>query len=136
LAAVYLYGYVIEMCLTAAYFRSIGFHANDEVDAEVLHLKMKQARQRPAAGGQPLMGSDPHPLVGWALLLQDQRRRAAAKALGRVQSEELRRGVDHARQAYRHWRPALRYKTVQARPAQFQEVRDAASWFLSRRGRF
>jgi hypothetical protein len=35
LAALYLYGYSVEMCLAAAYFRSTGFHSQQAIDDDM-----------------------------------------------------------------------------------------------------
>lgn len=64
LAAVYLFGYSVEMCLCAAFFRSSGFRPFDPIDREMRQRRMAQARQL------KLMNSDPHPLVGWARFLE------------------------------------------------------------------
>ena len=51
LAAMYLYGYTIEMCLAAAYFRSAGFHVSMPIDRDTpdaAWLKPGNSVPRPA----------------------------------------------------------------------------------------
>src|SRR4051812_7371020 len=66
LAALYFYGYSVEMCLSAAYRRSAGFGANTPIDRDTRQRRMTQARQLRTLAGDFLMNGDPHPLVGWA----------------------------------------------------------------------
>lgn len=73
LAAVYLYGYSVEMCLTAAYFRNAGFRSTDIIGRAVREEHMKEAQKARHPDGRPLMTTDPHPLVGWARLLESRR---------------------------------------------------------------
>ena len=67
LDALYLFGYCAEMCLATSYFRSWGFPPNAEIDRDLRDRHMKRARDL------KLMSGDPHPIVGWAFLLQSQR---------------------------------------------------------------
>ncbi len=133
LAALYLYGYSVEMCLTAAYFRSAGFAPNVPLDRDTRQRRMAQARQLRTASGEPLMGSDPHPLAGWARLLERQRNLSAR--LSPQESKQLKEAVNKAEQVYRHWRPELRYKTTEVRLEQLDEVGQAATWFIRHRSR-
>lgn len=133
LAAVYLFGYSVEMCLAAAYFKSAGFSPIAVIDRETRRRRMAQARQLRSPNGEPLMNSDPHPLVGWARFLEWHR---SAKA--DVSDEEVKRldeAIVKAELVYKHWRPELRYKTKTVAPNQLEEVRKAASWFIQRQGR-
>jgi hypothetical protein len=79
------------------------------------------------------MNSDPHPLVGWARFLQWQRGLAATLAAPELQ--RLNEAVRRAEQVYKHWRPELRYKTIDVVAGQLDEVRRAAAWFLEQQGR-
>ena len=45
LASLYLYGYVAEQCLAAAYFRSVGHPPNAPIDADTRKRRMFLARQ-------------------------------------------------------------------------------------------
>ncbi len=127
LGAVYFWGFTVEMCLTAAYFRSLGYSSNMPIDRDTRMLRMTHARRL------KIMNSDPHPLVGWARLLQ--RQRTIARKLGPQHSELLRETVRRAETVYKHWRPELRYKLVDVTESQLAEVRESAPWFLRQRGR-
>jgi hypothetical protein len=133
LAAVYFYGHCVEMCLSAAYFRSVGFSGNVPIDRDTRRRRMAQARQLRIASGEPLMNNDPHPLVGWARFLQWQRN--LPPAITTQESQRLKEAVNRAEKVYRHWRPELRYKTIDVRPDQSDEVRRAAAWFIENQER-
>ena len=64
LAAVYFFGYSVEMWLAAAYFRGAGFKPHEPIDRDTRQRRMVQARQLRTVTGTFLMNSDPHPLVG------------------------------------------------------------------------
>ena len=66
LCGMYLYGYCVEMCLAAAYYRSAGFSPNSPIQRDTRERQMKYARTLRDAHNRPLMDSDPHPLIGWA----------------------------------------------------------------------
>ena len=74
LCAMYLYGYSVEMCLAAAYYRSAGFSPNSPIQRDTRERQMKYARTLRDVDNRPLMDSDPHPLIGWARFLQWRRR--------------------------------------------------------------
>lgn len=131
LAAVYLYGYVIEMCLTAAYFRAAGLAPDEMLDNDTRRARMARLRQLLDESGKALMGADPHPLVGWAQGLRFQRRLVGASE---SVSRRLDDAIDYTKRAYRHWRPELRYKVAQVPPDQLEDVRRAAEWLLRQRG--
>jgi hypothetical protein len=78
------------------------------------------------------MSSDPHPLVGWASLLQWQRLQVGDPS--NAERERLRDAVRRASVVYRHWRPELRYKVTDVNEAQLGEVRLATEWFIQRLG--
>ncbi len=65
LCAVYLYGFSVEMCLAAAYFRSAGFAPNSPIDRDTRERQMKYGGTLCDADNKPLMDAAPHPLVGW-----------------------------------------------------------------------
>jgi hypothetical protein len=62
LVAIYFLGYAVEMCLTAASFRSVGFAPNTPIDRETRKRRMIQVRQVQSSDGQPLMSSEPRRL--------------------------------------------------------------------------
>ncbi len=133
LCAVYLYGFSVEMCLAAAYFRSSGFAPNSPIGRETRERQMKYARAIRDADNQPLMDAAPHPLIGWARLLQWRRR--LSSQLTAAQTSRLREALKKAEIVYKHWRPELRYKTKDVLPAQLAEVRKCVDWFIANRGR-
>ncbi len=130
LAAVYLYGYSVEMCLTAAYFRNAGFRSTDIIGRAVREEHMKEAQKARHPDGRPLMTTDPHPLVGWARLLESRRADPTEPERNR-----LREAVGKAELVYRHWRPELRYKMTNVSTDQVNEVRQCVRWFITQRGR-
>jgi hypothetical protein len=133
LAALYLFGYCVEMCLMAAYFRSIGFPSNLPIDRDIRRRRMAQARQILTTSGQPLMNGDPHPLIGWARFLEWQRH--VPGNLAPNESQRLKEAIIKAESVYKHWRPELRYKATNVSPNQLNEVRMAATWFVECCGR-
>jgi hypothetical protein len=133
LCPIYLYGYSVEMCLAAAYFRSAGFSPNTPISRETRERQMNYARTHRDQDNEPLMSSDPHPLVGWARLLQWRRHLSAQ--LGAQHTIRLREAVNKAKTVYKHWRPELRYKTKDVVIAQLQETRKCVEWFIANRGR-
>jgi hypothetical protein len=121
LAAVYWYGFCVEMYLAAAYFRNVGFAPNQAIDGETRTRHMAQARRN------GVMKRDPHPLPGWAELLRWQSSgRTADHQRDRLIDEAVRR----ANSIYRHWRPELRYKVADVRREWLDEVRMATKWFV------
>ena len=133
LAAIYLYGYCVEMCLAAACFRRAGFAPNRVIDEDVRRRRMAQARQLVHQDGSPLMSSEPHPLDGWARYLQWHRCRAGTPAP--AEEKRLAEAVHKAKLVYKHWRPELRYKTTGVSPGQLDEVQRCVRWFLEQVGR-
>lgn len=133
LAALYLLGYSVEMCLAAAYFRSAGFDPALPIDRETRKRRMAHARTIQTETGQPLMSGDPHPIVGCARYLRWHRQLSGK--LSTQDQKTLTEAVRRAEIVYRHWRPELRYKTTQVQAAQLAEVRLAAEWFNQNVGR-
>lgn len=79
------------------------------------------------------MSSDPHPLDGWARLLEWQR--LQVKDVSNADRERLKDATRRASIVYRHWRPELRYKVTDVNPAPLAEVRLATDWFIQHIGR-
>lgn len=127
LAALYLFGYVVEQCLAAAYFRSVGRPANAAIDRDARNRRLFQARQL------GLMGPEPHPLVGWARFLQHQRLLAGPLPSG--DRERLAAAIQRSETVYRFWRPELRYKIVDVPDEIVSEIQAAAKWFPDNRDR-
>jgi hypothetical protein len=133
LCALYLYGYSVEMCLAAAYYRSAGFSPNSPIERDTRERQMKYARTLRDVDNKPLMDAHPHPLVGWARFLYWRRR--LSSQLGADETRRLREALHKAETVYKHWRPELRYKTTDVSPAQLEEVRRCVDWFIANRGR-
>lgn len=133
LAALYLYGYSAEMCLTSAYFRSVGFSPNQTISRETRQRRMAQARQLRNSVGEFLMNGDPHPLVGWARFLEWQR--AASGPPPNAAAQRLREAINKATLLYNYWRPELRYKTLEITAKQLEEVQRASRWFIENHAR-
>ncbi len=132
LAALYIFGYCAEICLTVASYRSSGFSPNAIIDRDTRQRRMAQARQMRMPNGEPLMNSDPHPLVGWARYLQEQRRLVGNLTL--QDEQRLNEAVNKAVIIYRYWRPELRYKVTDIDDQHLQQVRQAAKWMLDNQG--
>ena len=132
LGALYLLGHSAEMCLTAAYFRAVGFSAMTVIDRDIRRQHMARARNLIGEDGLALMNSDPHPIVGWARFLRYQR---SASKLSKRQAQHLDEGIAKAELIYKHWRPELRYKIADVTKAQLGEAVAASAWFLEQRGR-
>jgi hypothetical protein len=117
--AVYLYGYVAEINLAAAYFRLIGYRPNTEITAEVRKRIIALARQ-----GR-LMGRDPHDVLGWArLLVVTKKQRGIGYPRG-FRGEIILRAAS----LYARWRPGLRYRVTVPTPSEIGIVRSSAEWF-------
>lgn len=128
LAALYLYGYSAEICLSAAYYRSTGFPPTVPIDRETRRRRMAQARQLLTPTGEFLMNSDPHPLVGWARFLQQQRQLMGG--LSELDEQRLREAVNKAVLIYNYWRPELRYKITDIDVRDLRKVQLAAKWLV------
>jgi hypothetical protein len=134
LAAVYLYGYCAEMCLSSAYFRSAGFTAIMPIDRDTRNRRMAQARRQRGANGEFLMNSDPHPIMGWAQFLYWHR--LIPGTMTAQQDQCLKEAIKKATLLYQNWRPELRYKVVEITDSQVADVRHAADWILKNQRRF
>ena len=128
LAALYLYGYTAEICFAAAYFRSVGFSPNAEIDRDTRNRHMARARLLDLPNGEKLMPGDPHPLVGWARFLEYQRILVGNPTPQARQ--RLREAIHKAALIYNYWRPELRYKVVDIGDEQLGKVQKAAKWLL------
>ncbi len=127
LESLYFYGYSVEMCLSSAYFRCVGFRSHDIIDRDTRQRRMAQARQLRTSSGTPLMNGDPHPIVGWARFLEWQR--TASGALTQPQTQVLNQAIHQAERLYDFWRPELRYKVIEFSEKQLTLVRNVAFWF-------
>jgi hypothetical protein len=119
LGAAYLYGYVAECRLGAAYFRLVGYRPNTEITIE--------ARKRilAAAIQAKLMSAAPHDIAGWAQLLIATRKRRGTGYPAGLRHEIIRK----ARALYARWRPNLRYRAIVPTLEEVAVVRESAEWF-------
>ena len=123
-----MYGYTAEICLSTAYFRSVGFSPNAEIDGDTRNRRMAQARLIQSPNGERLMSRDPHPILGWALFLEYQRILVGNLTL--TDRQRLREAVNKAAFIYSYWRPELRYKVVEIPEKWLEAVQKAAKWLL------
>ncbi len=124
LAAIYLYGYVVEMLVGAAYFRLIEYGLDTDITSRARKLAEKQARQ------EKLMSNEPHDLSGWAKLLIVTRQRRST-GFSQSLAMQLR---SHADIVYDRWRPSLRYRTLVPTPNDISSVRHSTNWFEQQYG--
>jgi hypothetical protein len=132
LAALYLYGYSVEMVLGASLARiRLGKASDEEIGKVDRDTILKQAR-----GRSKMMRDDlSHPIDGLAsLLIADRADRRAKAGLGRTPEEHQTEALlaDHARSIGANWRPRLRYQSLSPTEDEVEAVRDAAGWLLSR----
>lgn len=123
-AAMYLWGYSVEMAIKAAYFSGLGLSAAHPITMTDLGVAINHTAKSlgiawPSAGRL-------HNLECWAQLLVAHRasyhRPYSDPALGR---NVLR----HAGIAYSRWRETLRYHKNRAYGHEVAQMRLAASWF-------
>jgi hypothetical protein len=125
LAAIYMYGYAVEMLVGAAYFRLIEYGLDTDITSQARRLAEKQARQ------EKLMSSEPHDLSGWAKLLIVTRQRRST-GFSQSLAMQLRFQADVV---YDRWRPNLRYRTLVPTLNDVSAVRHAALWFQDQYGK-
>ncbi len=128
LGAIYLFGYSIEMWITAAYFRLRGFIPTRVINAEDRNLA------RASALNHNVVIDREHDLLGWARLLVFERR--ALSAGGRIPTPVSdyppgfgQKIIDEASDAYAVWKPGLRYSPHDPEGSDSIEVNQAADWF-------
>ena len=117
-AAVYLYGYAVEIRLTAACYRLKGHGVRDPIG------RMTRERLERDARRQRLMTASPHDLVGWGKLLVAIRKAEKGGFDREFRDELLVRVGD----VYDNWRPRLRYRALAVTAAQRRLVTDGARW--------
>lgn len=122
-AAIYLFGYAIEMWMKAAYFRNEGTKlAADPISLSDLH----HAWQHQAAAGITT-GKNLHDFAGWAHLLIYIR---GAAGLVPPYTPAMRIMIQNMADAARqHWDPAMRYRHLRLLPGEANVVARAAAWF-------
>ena len=121
LASIYLHGYAVEITLVIGYFSGLGYTDKAPISLDARRIAIQLARQRSS------LPSEPHPIDGWAILLAERRGAGYHMPF----AEAL---VDRARSVWRHWRPSLRYRSIDVEPSQIADVRLASGWISKHRG--
>jgi hypothetical protein len=121
LTAIYLFGYVAEMVIGAAYCKNLRYGVNDPIDPSRLNTMLKAARQLSKAVDKS------HPIDGLARLLVNDKGALAPPAYDKKLGLRI---IDRADLIGRHWSPKLRYRAIDASWEVVSEVREAAEWFL------
>jgi len=118
--AVYLYGYVAETRLKAAYFGGVMRFAADK---DITRKDREQATDE--AYNLSLMSKAPHDILGWARFLVFKQKQQKAGYSRQLEAELKAYALD----LYSCWRPALRYRVTVIYPSELRTVRASANWF-------
>lgn len=124
-AAIYLWGYVIEMTLKAAYFSLIGKGLKDPITwGNDLYPAIQTAKAQGIAW--PGSGAG-HNVLAWAEWLILSRANQ-----GQAYTSDFNLDIQsQAQRAYTLWRETLRYHKNVAYPAEVRQMNTAAEWFLA-----
>ncbi len=125
-AAIYLWGYAVEMWLKSAYFRHLGFGESQPIVLSQMRqtLAFLEA-QMPGAFVAP---KNLHDLASWAQALVLQRQLLGRPYPAAFASQLLICGA----RIGGGWSESLRYHDNQASPGEAQEFRTEVSWIRSR----
>jgi hypothetical protein len=123
--AVYLWGYVAEMVLKAAYFSLIGVPETQALSWQT-DLRPAIHRGRGLGIAWPRHGEG-HNVRAWAELLVAVRALSPATAFAMPFALAVQRRGQRIEQL---WRETLRYRKNFAYPFEMRDVREAAEWFL------
>lgn len=127
LAAVYFFGYVVEIVLCAAYFKMIDFGQNELITTTKLNLPLKTAKAK-----SKMDKGKAHPIDGWADLLIEGRDSLHPPPFDEKLVLLIRERVSAIVDL---WRPTLRYQSFDVSEEQVNEARHAADWFLKNSSR-
>jgi hypothetical protein len=121
--AVYLWGYVAEMTLKAAWFKLIGFP-----DSQIISRKDLEAARKFATQSNISWPSNFHALDSWANLIIYYR-----ISQGKIYSEPSfsNRVLANSARVYARWRETLRYKKNIPYLSEALIVGDSARWLLN-----
>jgi hypothetical protein len=123
--AIYLFGYVAEMTLKAAYFRFVGFPSATAITRKDLDA----ARGWAKVAGIAWQGNL-HSLSSWAELLVTRRQTTAGGAYPIVGfGTQI---LTHAQTLQRHWSELLRYHKNTAYDHECRSAHEIADWFRNR----
>jgi hypothetical protein len=123
--AIYLWGYVTEMCLKAAWFSLLGFSENQAITFQDLRIAAQLATNN---YGVSWPGRNYHAVFHWAQLLV-QPRIAIRGAYPNPQFPSLL--TAHCGRVYDRWREVLRYKKNRAYTFEVRAVAESSHWVLS-----
>ena len=124
-AAIYLWGYAVEMTLKAAYFALIGL-AEDDVITVPNHIRPAIARGKAAPLHIHWSGGG-HDVRAWAELLVGVRALNTATSFPSVFGNQVQSSGQRVGQL---WRETLRYHKNRAYAHEVQQVRLATEWLL------
>ncbi|HUY31770.1 MAG TPA: hypothetical protein VMV69_03250 [Pirellulales bacterium] len=123
-AAVYVFGYTVEMTLKAAYFKVLGFVQSQTIAINHLH----GAKAGAAALGVVWKGNNLHSIESWSDLLVATR--ASQPGWGYQDPALGKMVLETGRLVGQVWIETLRYRKNRAYPFEVNQVREAAEWFL------
>ncbi|MBN2579168.1 MAG: hypothetical protein JXB10_09275 [Pirellulales bacterium] len=123
-AAIYLWGYSVEMILKAGWFSYQGFQNDQAIQRSDL-LKAQTIAQNL---GIPWRKGDLHNIVNWAELLKQDRMTSGRGYTDPAFGLSL---IQHSQTVFSLWREWIRYKANRAYPYEVKAVASSANWFLS-----
>lgn len=121
LAAIYFYGYCIEIIVGAAYFRVLRFGVLETIDPSRLRNVLASARLLSD------FGEKSHPIDGLARLLVQDKKDLSPPA---YDAETEKRILVESSTLREFWTPKLRYRAIEATAREARTVRESAEWFL------
>jgi hypothetical protein len=126
-AAIYLWGYVAEMTLKAAYFSLFGL-AEDDVITFPAHIRpaIDRGRAAPLSISWPSQGAG-HNVRAWADLLVGVRALAATTAYSPAFAAQVQ---GCGQRIWQLWRETLRYHKNRAYLYEVRQIREATEWLL------
>lgn len=129
-AAVYLWGYAVEMMLKAAYFQAFGYDPRRAIATADLRAARELASALPFQWPQ---GGNLHHLPAWATLLVRTRTQLAHTAYPNplFPAEVVSRAV----RVFEVWRETIRYHQNTAYEFEVRAVREQTEWFLEHAAR-
>jgi hypothetical protein len=123
-AAIYLWGYSVEMILKAGWFSYQGF----QNDQPIQRVDLFKAQNIAVNLGIQWRRGDLHDIVNWAELLKQDRMKSGRGYPDPSFSLSL---IQHSQMIFSRWREWMRYKANRAYPHEVKAVASSANWFLS-----
>jgi hypothetical protein len=123
LAAIYLWGYTVEMTVKAAWFALLGYPEH----RSIVRSDLEAAKVKAKSYGIGWSGNF-HDLEAWAQLLI-QHRAASNRPYSVHHFDKIL--LDHSRRVYHRWRESLRYKRNVPYRFEVEAVAESAEWFLT-----